>query len=842
MSEFFYYCAGALLSLGILYGIHLMSSPKTAVKGNAAGAVCMAAGIVLTLVYDGTIGLTELWLAMLVGSALGWIMARRVKMIQMPQMVALLNGFGGAASAFVAMLVLMSTGAPDLFSRSTGALALIVGMITLTGSLVAAGKLHQILAQRPVVLPAHTAINGAVLLVMTMITLVICIDTSAVQIAAPFFLFIISGLFGVLFTIRVGGADMPVTISLLNSCSGVAGAVAGLAVSNPLLVAVGGIVGASGLLLTQIMCRAMNRSLFDILLGKTSVGGMSLPKRSSASHSVPAADSPDQASIAPASGPSGNAGTPPASRDSILAAMLGGAKKVLIVPGYGMALAQAQHKVKALADTLESKGTDVAYAVHPVAGRMPGHMNVLLAEAGVAYEKLLEMDEANKLFASTDLVLVVGANDVVNPAANKAEGTPIYGMPILNVEEAGNIIICNFDKRPGYAGVDNPLYEKDGVAMLLGDANASLDTLLTAAAADPASLESPAIGGNVSKMLAEAKSILIVPGYGMALAQAQHKVKALADTLTAGGANVAYAIHPVAGRMPGHMNVLLAEADVDYETLLEMDEANKRFYDTDLAIIVGANDVVNPAANKAEGTPIYGMPILNVDEARNIIICNFDKKPGYAGVDNPLYEAEDVVMLTGDANASVEMLQSLVKSASGTAERAKASPSNGVGKILGDAKSVLIVPGYGMALAQAQHKVKSLADALAGKGADVAYAIHPVAGRMPGHMNVLLAEADVDYDTLLEMDVANPRFGHTDLVVVVGANDVVNPAANKAEGTPIYGMPILNVDEARNIIICNYDTQPGYAGVDNPLYERKGVVLMTGDAKSSVDQLLSTLH
>ncbi|MFR8275709.1 MAG: NAD(P)(+) transhydrogenase (Re/Si-specific) subunit beta, partial [Desulfovibrio fairfieldensis] len=523
------------------------------------------------------------------------------------------------------------------------------------------------------------------------------------------------------------------------------------------------------------------------------------------------------------------------------------AKNVIIVPGYGMALAQAQHKVKQLADALEERGAEVDYAIHPVAGRMPGHMNVLLAEANVDYEHLLEMDTVNPMFADADLVVVVGANDVVNPAANTAEGTPIYGMPILEVDKAKAVIVCNYDEKPGYAGVDNPLYTKPGVIMMLGDAAQTVGNLvkLASGAAPAASAEAApekAEAQDATQALKTAKNVIIVPGYGMALAQAQHKVKQLADALEERGAEVDYAIHPVAGRMPGHMNVLLAEANVDYEHLLEMDTVNPMFADADLVVVVGANDVVNPAANTAEGTPIYGMPILEVDKAKAVIVCNYDEKPGYAGVDNPLYTKPGVIMMLGDAAQTVG---NLVKLASGAAPAASAeaapekAEAQDATQALKTAKNVIIVPGYGMALAQAQHKVKQLADALEERGAEVDYAIHPVAGRMPGHMNVLLAEANVDYEHLLEMDTVNPMFADADLVVVVGANDVVNPAANTAEGTPIYGMPILEADRAKAVIICNYDEKPGYAGVDNPLYTKPGVTLLLGDAGASLDKLLA---
>jgi NAD(P) transhydrogenase subunit beta len=505
-----------------------------------------------------------------------------------------------------------------------------------------------------------------------------------------------------------------------------------------------------------------------------------------------------------------------------------------------MALAQAQHLVKQLADTLENRGARVRFAIHPVAGRMPGHMNVLLAEADVPYEKLFEMDAINDDFAKTDAVVVIGANDVLNPAARNAEGTPIYGMPVLNVDKAPEVIICNFDLKPGYAGVENPLYtRKEGVYLELGDAKQTLQKLLQGVNSAKVDKEEPIVKGPAA-VLADAKDVIIVPGYGMALAQAQHLVKQLADTLENRGARVRFAIHPVAGRMPGHMNVLLAEADVPYEKLFEMDAINDDFAKTDAVVVIGANDVLNPAARNAEGTPIYGMPVLNVDKAPEVIICNFDLKPGYAGVENPLYTRKEGVYLElGDAKQTLQKLLQGVNSAKADKEEPVVK---GPAAVLADAKDVIIVPGYGMALAQAQHLVKQLADTLENRGARVRFAIHPVAGRMPGHMNVLLAEADVPYEKLFEMDAINDDFSKTDAVVVIGANDVLNPAARNAEGTPIYGMPVLNVDKAPEVIICNYDLKPGYAGVENPLYTKEqGVYLELGDAKETLSKLISLI-
>jgi len=664
MSLMLYYIICTVLALFVLAGISMMSKVKTAVRGNLLSAVSLLAGIVITLIRYDILSVVSIYIYMLIGLFIGLIMFRRVKMIEMPQMVALLNGVGGAASAIVGAISLLGFGAvvpaggntqPEyyMFSNVTASLALVVGLITLVGSLIAAGKLHHILPQKPIVWKKHgSIIRFALVGSLLAVVLALFIGTSVAVISNPYFILLIallfSSLFGYVFAIRVGGADMPITISLLNSLSGVAGAVAGMAIGHILLVAVGGIVGASGLLLTQIMCRAMNRSLLDILTGRTSV--KSKKEVSNSKSSIKLKDATEK-----------SLQTSKELEEKTAANVLALAKSVIIVPGYGMALAQAQHLVKQLADQLELNGAEVKYAIHPVAGRMPGHMNVLLVEADVSYEQLYEMDALNDKFKNTDAVIVIGANDVLNPAARDAVDTPIYGMPILNVDEAKEVIICNFDLNPGYAGVENPLYDrKEGVYLKLGDAKESIQQLLTELKSAQMAVESN-INTEVknqdpvaAEILAASRSVIIVPGYGMALAQAQHLVKQLADQLELNGAEVKYAIHPVAGRMPGHMNVLLAEADVSYEQLYEMDALNDEFKNTDAVIVIGANDVLNPAARDAVDTPIYGMPILNVDQSKEIIICNFDLNPGYAGVDNPLYErTKGVYLKLGDAKGSI---------------------------------------------------------------------------------------------------------------------------------------------------------------------------------------------
>ena len=459
LSDHVYYVLCVILAAAVLLGIHLMSRVETAKSGNQISALAIALGIVVTLVKKDILPVWLVYPGMLVGLIIGLVLAKRVKMIQMPQLVALLNGIGGAASAVVASFALVSLYlSNEIFGKTTASLAVVVGAITLFGSLVAAGKLHKIFTQKPVTIPLHQFVAGSLLLVLVVSVL-----------SSSFFHFLPSGLlltvmiiaaaaFGIVFSIRVGGADMPITISLLNSLSGVAAAIAGFAVTDILLVAVGGIVGASGLFLTQIMCRAMNRKLMDILLGNTALHGKEQVKAKEEIEN--AANEEEAHNIDPLE-------------------VIKNAKNVIIVPGYGMALAHAQHLVKNMAQKLTANGATVKYAIHPVAGRMPGHMDVLLIEAGVPFEDVYEMDDINEEFKNADLTLVVGANDVLNPAARNAQGTPIYGMPILNVDQCKNIVIFNYDLKAGYSGVDNPIYQrKEGVWVIQGDAAVTLAEIL----------------------------------------------------------------------------------------------------------------------------------------------------------------------------------------------------------------------------------------------------------------------------------------------------------------------------------------------------------------------------
>ena len=499
-----------ITALMVLAGISMMSKVKTSVAGNLLSALAMLVGVVATLFFTGVVSAWTVYVGIIVGALIGSLMAVRVQMIQMPQTVALFNGLGGGASALVGILSALGIGfsgeqlleisargfAP--FVRFTALLAVAVGMVTLVGSLVAAGKLHRILPQKPVVWRGHSLCT-LLFLILTLGFVVTGIFAGAV--AMPVCLagtLVFASMFGLWFSVRVGGADMPITISLLNSLSGVAGAIAGMAISDVFLVAVGGIVGASGLLLTQIMCRAMNRKLMSILLGGTVKPAPQIPQTPDNENEelvkrvmdlekkikeLEAMVAELEARVKTLDGQisgAAQAQAAPAEEASTAAGVLSKAKDVIIVPGYGMALAQAQHQVRQLADKLESRGARVRYAIHPVAGRMPGHMNVLLAEADVDYEKLYEMDAINDDFKNVDAVVVIGANDVLNPAARNAVGTPIYGMPVLNVDQAPEVIVCNYDLKPGYAGVENPIYSREkGVYLELGDAKETLMRLIS---------------------------------------------------------------------------------------------------------------------------------------------------------------------------------------------------------------------------------------------------------------------------------------------------------------------------------------------------------------------------
>lgn len=453
MTDMLYYILSTVLIGVVLTGLILMSKVEKAKAGSFITGLAVLAGVLISLIYHDILDVWVMYIFVLFGTVIGLLIALRVKMIDMPQLIALLNSFGGLASAIVGGFALLNIGGDGShFSLVTAIIALVIGAITFTGSIIAALKLHRVINQGKVLLKLH---NFWVIL-----AIVIIIGVTSLQFIIGFDMLIVLGVIsvlslflGVALTLPIGGADMPIVISLLNSLSGVAGAISGLAIGDLLLVSIGGIVGASGLLLTQIMSHAMNRKIIDILFPKQSKSITTVIKEEK-SKTVKQSDI-DYLNV------------------------LKTAKEVIIVPGYGMAVAQAQHLVKELTTILKDFGANIRFAIHPVAGRMPGHMNVLLAEAHIDYDLMKEIDEVNDDFKNIDLTIVIGANDVVNPAARTAVDTPLYGMPILNVDECENIFIFNYDLKPGYSGVDNPLYEKEeNVKLFLGNAFDTLGDLI----------------------------------------------------------------------------------------------------------------------------------------------------------------------------------------------------------------------------------------------------------------------------------------------------------------------------------------------------------------------------
>lgn len=439
-------------------GLKRLSSPATARSGNQLASVGMLIGVVATLVGLEKFSFEFIVAGLVIGALIGSILAKKIEMTSMPEMVAVLNGFGGIASALVALaefFLKKDTGLFGMGDVGTVGLSVIIGFLTFTGSLLAFGKLKGFITGRAVTYKGQQIING-LLGVITIGALVMF----ALQPDMPIWMYILiigALILGVALVIPIGGADMPVVISLLNSYSGVAAAATGFVLNNNLLIISGALVGASGLILTNIMCKAMNRSIGNVLFG--------------AFGSV----------IEQIAGP--NDGGPKTVRQATaedLAVMTSYSQRVIIVPGYGLAVAQAQHSIREAGELLERKGVDVRYAIHPVAGRMPGHMNVLLAEANVPYDQLYDMDEINSEFESTDVVLVIGANDVVNPAARDNPASPIYGMPILDVDKAKTVVVFKRSMSPGFAGIDNELFYKPNTYMYFGDAKKSIMALISA--------------------------------------------------------------------------------------------------------------------------------------------------------------------------------------------------------------------------------------------------------------------------------------------------------------------------------------------------------------------------
>jgi NAD(P) transhydrogenase subunit beta len=437
--------------------LRFLSNPAHARRGNQLGAAGMLLAIVVTWIKTGGTSWWALVLGMLVGGGFGAVAARKVKMTAMPQMVALFNGVGGGAAALIALAelhrILPQPGRPKLDIAVAIFLSALIGAISFSGSMVAFAKLHELIKGRPITYPGQKLGNLALLAACVVLGVVL---VAGVQ--DEWLLWLLVGGaagFGVLFVLPIGGADMPVVISLLNAFTGLAVAVGGFELENNVLIVSGMLVGASGTLLTLKMGAAMNRSIANVLFGAFG-----------------------QLSAAAADAAATDGGTVRSASAEDVAVMLAYAHKVVFVPGYGLAVAQAQHDVRQLADLLEAKGIEVSYAIHPVAGRMPGHMNVLLAEANVPYPQLKEMEDANPEFSRTDVAVVVGANDVVNPDARSNQGSPIYGMPILNVDDAQTVVVLKRSMNPGFAGIENPLFYNPKTVMLFGDAKASVEKLI----------------------------------------------------------------------------------------------------------------------------------------------------------------------------------------------------------------------------------------------------------------------------------------------------------------------------------------------------------------------------
>ena len=438
-----------------IVGLKRLGSPRTARSGNLIASIAMLVAVVVTLL---DLEILEWWAllgGLIVGGAAGAYLALKVQMTSMPQLVAAFNGFGGAASALVAGAEFIRIDGVILPAETilTMILSVVIGAVTLTGSFVAYAKLQGLVSGSPLTYPGMKIVNGT----LGVVALGLIVWAQATQEPLAFWLAGVLALaLGILLVNPIGGADMPVVIALLNSLSGIAAAMTGFVISNSALIISGALVGASGLILTKLMTEAMNRSIGNVLFGAFGGGGGSGPSVAS-EHGDATSTSADDVAIA-----------------------LAYAQQVVVVPGYGLAVAQAQHALRELMSNLEERGVKVAYGIHPVAGRMPGHMNVLLAEADVPYDQLLDLDQTNAILTRTDVVLVVGANDVVNPSARDDSGSPIYGMPILEVDHAATVVVIKRSLSPGFAGLDNPLFYMDRTKMLFADAKKALTDLVAA--------------------------------------------------------------------------------------------------------------------------------------------------------------------------------------------------------------------------------------------------------------------------------------------------------------------------------------------------------------------------
>ena len=433
-----------------IFGLKMLGSPATARRGNACSAVGMLIAIVAGLTSSGIVSFEWIAVGMVIGAVIGASAARLVAMTSMPEMVALFNGFGGSASLFVGWATLAGAGGEtSTFTAITILLSILIGGVTFSGSLIAYGKLSETINSAAVVFTGQRVVNSLILISLLTSGVMLCMNPAPDSV----WLYAVLGLallLGIMAVIPIGGADMPVVISLLNSYSGIAACAAGFAINNNVLIVAGSLVGASGIILTQIMCKAMNRSLANVLFS-----GFGAAKQAKAVEGEV---------------------RPIVAEDAYY--ILEAASNVCFVPGYGMAVAQAQHVVKELGEILESNGTEVSFAIHPVAGRMPGHMNVLLAEADVPYEQLIEMDDINPRIETVDVAIVIGANDVVNPSAREDPDSPIAGMPIINVDKARTVFVLKRSMASGFAGVDNPLFFAENTRMLFGDAKESIGNVI----------------------------------------------------------------------------------------------------------------------------------------------------------------------------------------------------------------------------------------------------------------------------------------------------------------------------------------------------------------------------
>lgn len=431
-----------------IFGLKLLGNPATARKGNMLSGLAMLVAIIVTLMDQNIVSYGWIMVSILAGSAVGVYVSKKVEMTGMPELVSLFNGVGGLASAAVAFAAMVAS---ELSSgiASISVIALIIGSVTFSGSLVAWGKLSERVSGKPIVFNQQAIANYGLIAATILFSSLYVLNPSSLFFIVAVILLALA--IGVMVVLPIGGADMPVVISLLNSYSGLAACAAGFALENNLLIVAGALVGASGIILTNIMCKAMNRSLINVL--------------TSGFQEVVTNEIVVEGEIKPIS-----------AEDAFY--VFEAAQSILVIPGYGMAVAQAQHAMKELQELLEKNDAEVVYGIHPVAGRMPGHMNVLLAEADVSYDLLLEMDEVNPRMENFDIAIVIGANDVVNPAARELEGSPIYGMPVINADLAKNVFVIKRSMSSGFAGVDNPLFFKDNTRMIFGDAKEVINNIV----------------------------------------------------------------------------------------------------------------------------------------------------------------------------------------------------------------------------------------------------------------------------------------------------------------------------------------------------------------------------